>query len=108
MSTKEDLGSEEFFAEVDKENEREYIKCSVVDAFDDVFSCYRIKEQARNYYRYGTKKNCEHKWDYFKLCFSTKLKSSENADALLRAHQETVQERKAEGPNSEDVWEARI
>lgn len=42
-----------------------------------------MKEQAKHYYRYGTKKNCEAKWDYFKLCFSTKLKSAERADVIF-------------------------
>lgn len=42
--------------------------------------CVGVKEQAKHYYRYGTKKDCEAKWDYFSVCFSTKLKSAEKAD----------------------------
>lgn len=42
MSTQEDHGSNEFFAEIEKDNQNQYVKCSAVDAFDDVFNCYSM------------------------------------------------------------------
>jgi hypothetical protein len=42
-----------------------------------------LGEQALNYYRYGAKKDCSGKWDYFKLCLSTKTKSP--LEAKVRA-----------------------
>ncbi|KAG0737296.1 hypothetical protein G6F57_001284 [Rhizopus arrhizus] len=110
MSTlsQEDKDTNEFFAEVEKDKKAHYEKCSAIDAFDAVFNCYRVKEQAKHYYRYGTKKDCEAKWDYFSVCFSTKLKSAEKADAILKAHREATEEKKTGGPSSEDIWERRI
>ncbi|ORE04245.1 hypothetical protein BCV72DRAFT_18973 [Rhizopus microsporus var. microsporus] len=104
----EDKHTEEFFKEIENDKKQYYEKCSVIDAFDGLFNCYRVKEQAKHYYRYGTRKDCEAKWDFLSLCFSTKLKSAEQADAMLKAYRQAEEEKKVGRPSSEDIWERRI
>lgn len=91
----------------EKDLKQEDYTCSATQAFDAVFQCYSmyqspfayllsdkfltflispqlaLGEQALNYYRYGAKKDCSGKWDYFKLCLSTKTKSP--LEAKVRA-----------------------
>ncbi|KAI8981711.1 hypothetical protein BDF20DRAFT_862793 [Mycotypha africana] len=102
-----DAGSKELFDEIDKENKNNYEKCSAVEAFDNFFRCYSLGQQAINYYRYGAKKDCSTKWEDFKFCLSTKTKSAEKADAMIKERKAIKEAIRRSKPNSEDVWEGR-
>lgn len=57
-------------------NDRYMISQSKTDLSHVYFALLEaLGDQAINYYRYGEKKDCSGKWDYFKLCISTKTKS---------------------------------
>ncbi|CAO3687930.1 unnamed protein product [Umbelopsis vinacea] len=88
----------------EKDLKQEDYTCSATQAFDAVFQCYTLGEQALNYYRYGAKKDCSGKWDYFKLCLSTKTKSPLEAKKLLDEHKQLKEQQKKIERSSEDVW----
>ncbi|KAI9286616.1 hypothetical protein BC943DRAFT_275800 [Umbelopsis sp. AD052] len=98
----------------EKDLKPEEYTCNATQAFDAVFQCYTLGEQAINYYRYGEKKDCSGKWDYFKLCISTKTKSPLHAKVrwyelkLLDEHKAKTEEEKKTVRSSEDVWTLKV
>jgi hypothetical protein len=61
----------------------------------------------RNYYRYGTYRNCNDKYEHFKFCLSIKTKSSQVAQVMIQKHDAEMRAKKRSEANSEDVWTAR-
>ncbi|CAO3621218.1 unnamed protein product [Cunninghamella blakesleeana] len=97
-----------FFKELEKEEKKDYLTCSASQAFDSVWQCYTLGSQAIHYYRYGSRKDCSAKWEDFKFCLTTKTKSSEVADAMVRNRDAQKQLEKKKQRNSEEVWELRV
>ncbi|CDH48250.1 predicted protein [Lichtheimia corymbifera JMRC:FSU:9682] len=102
-----DADTEAFFKEIQDDNKRDYAKCSVSQTFDAVWNCYTLGAQALNYYRYGEKKDCSEKWEDFKFCLTTKTKSNEVADRMIRKREEEKAMEKKRLRSSEEVWELR-
>lgn len=61
----------------------------------------------RNYYRYGTFKDCASRYDHLKFCLSIKTKSSQVAQVMIQKRDADLRAQKKRQPNSEDVWTAR-
>ena len=61
----------------------------------------------RNYYRYGTFKDCAARYDHLKFCFAIKTKSSQVAQVMIQKRDAELRAKKRSMPNSEDVWTAR-
>ncbi|CDS03759.1 hypothetical protein LRAMOSA01160 [Lichtheimia ramosa] len=102
-----DADTQAFFKEIDDDNKRDYAKCSASQTFDAVWNCYTLGAQALNYYRYGEKKDCTQKWEDFKFCLTTKTKSNEIADRMIREREQEKAMAKKRSRSSEEVWELR-
>ncbi|KAI8889629.1 hypothetical protein K501DRAFT_238483 [Backusella circina FSU 941] len=107
MTDHHDEDTTALFDEIEKEKKGDYQTCSASQTFDAVWQCYTLGSQAVNYYRYGTKRDCSMKWEDFKFCLTTKTKSSETADAMIRERERQKERVKRKQRNSEEVWEAR-
>ncbi|KAG0173350.1 hypothetical protein DFQ30_008223 [Apophysomyces sp. BC1015] len=103
----EDEATAAFFKEVQDETKKDYVTCSASQTFDSVWQCYTLGAQAMHYYRYGEKKDCSIRWEDFKFCLTTKTKSNEVADKMLRQREQEKEKTKKRQRNSEEVWEAR-
>ncbi|KAF9982751.1 hypothetical protein BGZ65_002543 [Modicella reniformis] len=77
------------------------------DALNGLISCSSLGSNIRNYYRYGTYRNCTDKYDHLKFCLSIKTKSSEVAQVMIQRRDAELRAKKKNQPNSEDVWTAR-
>ncbi|ORZ15756.1 hypothetical protein BCR42DRAFT_415840 [Absidia repens] len=106
--TAHDDDTKEFFDEIENDSQKDYATCSASDSFNAVWQCYSLGSQALNYYRYGSKKNCEEKYQDLKFCLSTKPKSSAVADDMIRKRDEEKRLEKQKQRSSEDVWDLRV
>ncbi|KAG2220567.1 hypothetical protein INT45_008748 [Circinella minor] len=102
-----DADTTAFFDEFEQETKQEYKKCSISQTFDNVFQCYTLGAQAIHYYRYGEKKDCSSYYEDFKFCLSTKTKSNQVGDSMIKKRELEKQVQKKQLRSSEEVWEAR-
>lgn len=85
---------------------------SCMKSFDKLLGCYSISNQIKSIYRYGNLDYdaCNQSFRDFKFCLSLKYKY-DNSDPNNDLQSLHWNRRKAEkilnGPNSQDVWEAR-
>jgi hypothetical protein len=61
----------------------------------------------RNYYRFGSYRDCSDKYDHLKFCLSIKTKSSQVAQVMIQKRVAELKAKKRGEPSSEDVWTAR-
>ncbi|KAF9197716.1 hypothetical protein BGZ49_001733 [Haplosporangium sp. Z 27] len=88
-----------------KEPEDPFERFKVSDAMNQLAACSCAN--IRNYYRYGTYRNCADKYDHMKFCLSIKTKSSQVAQVMIQKRDAEIRAKKSALPNSEDVWSAR-
>ncbi|KAG0037815.1 hypothetical protein BGZ82_001763 [Podila clonocystis] len=79
----------------------------VSDAMNELAACSSLGSNIRNYYRYGTFKDCAARYDHLKFCLSIKTKSSQVAQVMVQKRDAQLAAKKAAAPNSEDVWTLR-
>ncbi|KAG0018711.1 hypothetical protein BGZ81_010100 [Podila clonocystis] len=79
----------------------------VSDAMNELAACSSLGSNIRNYYRYGTFKDCAARYDHLKFCLSIKTKSSQVAQVMVQKRDAELAAKKAAAPNSEDVWTLR-
>ncbi|KAI7825093.1 hypothetical protein BC939DRAFT_129914 [Gamsiella multidivaricata] len=79
----------------------------VSDAMNQLAACSSLGSNIRNYYRYGTYKDCADRYDHLKFCLSIKTKSSQVAQVMIQKRDAELRAKKRAMPNSEDVWIAR-
>ncbi|KAK3828273.1 MAG: hypothetical protein J3Q66DRAFT_322268 [Benniella sp.] len=79
----------------------------VSDALNQLMTCSSLGSNIRNYYRYGTYRNCNDKYEHLKFCLSIKTKSSQVAQVMIQKHDAELRAKKRSEANSEDVWTAR-
>ncbi|KAF9192535.1 hypothetical protein BGZ51_005330 [Haplosporangium sp. Z 767] len=84
-----------------------YARFKVSDAMNELFACSSLGSNVRNYYRYGTFKDCAPRYDHLKFCLSIKTKSSQVAQVMIQKRDAELAAKKKSQPNSEDVWTAR-
>lgn len=82
---------------------------SCTTAFDELFSCYSVGGQFKNYYRYGELNPCALAYEKFTFCISNSFSSKSDEEkklAVQKFYKRQFLIKKAKG-SSEDVWEAR-
>ncbi|KAF9115221.1 hypothetical protein BGX27_008586 [Mortierella sp. AM989] len=79
----------------------------VSDAMNELAACSSLGSNVRNYYRYGTYKDCAGRYDHLKFCLSIKTKSSQVAQVMIQKRDAELRAKKKGLPSSEDVWTAR-
>ncbi|KAG0252812.1 hypothetical protein BG011_006726 [Mortierella polycephala] len=84
-----------------------YARFKVSDAMNELFACSSLGSNVRNYYRYGTFKDCAPRYDHLKFCLSIKTKSSQVAQVMIQKRDAELLSKKKGQPNSEDVWTTR-
>ncbi|KAF9950650.1 hypothetical protein BGZ72_007751 [Mortierella alpina] len=84
-----------------------YARFKVGDAMNELAACSSLGSNIRNYYRYGTFKDCAARYDHLKFCFAIKTKSSQVAQVMIQKRDAELRAKKRSMPNSEDVWTAR-
>ncbi|KAK9481258.1 hypothetical protein V1514DRAFT_323370 [Lipomyces japonicus] len=80
---------------------------SCVQQFDEMVKCYGVGGQVRNWYRYGTIRDCNDRWAMFKFCIGTQLLSEQERQKSTRQFYKDVLEDRLKKGSSEDVWHAR-
>ncbi|KAG0084589.1 hypothetical protein BGZ92_009750 [Podila epicladia] len=90
-----------------KDPEDIYERFKVSDAMNELAACSSLGSNIRNYYRYGTFKDCAVRYDHLKFCLSIKTKSSQVAQVMIQKRDAELAAKKAAAPNSEDVWTLR-
>ncbi|KAF9373322.1 hypothetical protein CPB97_000649 [Podila verticillata] len=90
-----------------KDPEDIYERFKVGDAMNELAACSSLGSNIRNYYRYGTFKDCAARYDHLKFCLSIKTKSSQVAQVMVQKRDAELAAKKASAPNSEDVWTVR-
>ncbi|KAG0332831.1 hypothetical protein BG000_009692 [Podila horticola] len=90
-----------------KDPEDIYERFKVSDAMNELAACSSLGSNIRNYYRYGTFKDCAVRYDHLKFCLSIKTKSSQVAQVMVQKRDAELAAKKAAAPNSEDVWSLR-
>ena len=77
--------------------------------FDAAWFCQLPGGQFVNVYRYGTFRKCSDLWSRFWFCMRTNrgFMSDEQRQRRVKAFYKERERRLLEGPNSEQVWEAR-
>ncbi|KAF9153836.1 hypothetical protein BG015_002504 [Linnemannia schmuckeri] len=81
-----------------------YARFQVSDAMNELAACSSLGSNIRNYYRYGTFKDCAARYDHLKFCLSIKTKSSQVAQVMIQKRDADLRAHKKSQPNSEDVW----
>ncbi|KAF9920780.1 hypothetical protein FBU30_009290 [Linnemannia zychae] len=84
-----------------------YERFKVSDAMNQLAACSSLGANIRNYYRYGTFKDCSARYDHLKFCLSLKTKSSQVAQVMIQRRDAQIRAQKKRLPNSEDVWTVR-
>ncbi|KAF8926821.1 hypothetical protein BGZ47_002500, partial [Haplosporangium gracile] len=84
-----------------------YARFQVSDAMNELAACSSLGSNIRNYYRYGTFKDCAARYDHLKFCLSIKTKSSQVAQVMIQKRDADLRAHKKSQPNSEDVWTQR-
>ncbi|OAQ36342.1 hypothetical protein K457DRAFT_12838 [Linnemannia elongata AG-77] len=84
-----------------------YARFQVSDAMNELAACSSLGSNIRNYYRYGTFKDCAARYDHLKFCLSIKTKSSQVAQVMIQKRDADLRAHKKSQPNSEDVWSLR-
>ncbi|KAF9571401.1 hypothetical protein EC968_000667 [Mortierella alpina] len=84
-----------------------YARFKVSDAMNELAACSSLGSNIRNYYRYGTFKDCAARYDHLKFCLAIKTKSSQVAQVMIQKRDAELRAKKRSMPNSEDVWTAR-
>ncbi|KAG9061493.1 hypothetical protein KI688_007071 [Linnemannia hyalina] len=84
-----------------------YARFQVSDAMNELAACSSLGSNIRNYYRYGTFKDCAARYDHLKFCLSIKTKSSQVAQVMIQKRDADSRAQKKSQPNSEDVWSLR-
>ncbi|GJJ75965.1 hypothetical protein EMPS_08323 [Entomortierella parvispora] len=84
-----------------------YARFKVGDAMNHLAACSSLGSNIRNYYRFGTFRDCTDKYDHLKFCLSLKTKSTQVAQVMIQKHDAEMKVKKAGQPNSEDVWTKR-
>ncbi|KAF9977433.1 hypothetical protein BGZ73_006060 [Actinomortierella ambigua] len=82
-------------------------KYKVGDAMNHLFACSSLGSNIRNYYRFGTFRDCSDKYDHLKFCMSLKTKTDQVAQIMIQKREAQLRAAKAAQPNSEDVWSVR-
>ncbi|KAF9166573.1 hypothetical protein DFQ26_007494 [Actinomortierella ambigua] len=82
-------------------------KYKVSDAINELFACSSLGSNIRNYYRYGTFRNCTDKYEKVKFCMSLKTNTDQVAQIMIQKREAELRAAKAAQPNSEDVWTVR-
>ncbi|KAG0234279.1 hypothetical protein BGW42_006784 [Actinomortierella wolfii] len=82
-------------------------KYKVGDALNHLFACSSLGSNIRNYYRYGSFRDCSDKYDHLKFCMSLKTKTHQVAQIMIQKREAELRATKAAQPNSEDVWSVR-
>ncbi|KAG0342700.1 hypothetical protein BG004_005612 [Podila humilis] len=90
-----------------QEPEDIFARFKVSDAMNELAACSSLGSNIRNYYRYGTFKDCANRYDHLKFCMSIKTKSSQVAQVMIQKRDAELASKKASQPNSEDVWTKR-
>ncbi|KAG0293151.1 hypothetical protein BGZ96_003208 [Linnemannia gamsii] len=90
-----------------KQPEDIYARFQVSDAMNELAACSSLGSNIRNYYRYGTFKDCAARYDHLKFCLSIKTKSSQVSQVMIQKRDADLRAHKKRQPNSEDVWTAR-
>ncbi|KAF9414593.1 hypothetical protein BGZ94_000338 [Podila epigama] len=90
-----------------KEPEDIFARFKVSDAMNQLAACSSLGANVRNYYRFGTFKECGARYDHLKFCLSIKTKSSQVAQVMIQKRDAQLAAKKAKAPNSEDVWTLR-
>ncbi|KAG0313950.1 hypothetical protein BGZ97_009755 [Linnemannia gamsii] len=90
-----------------KQPEDMYARFQVSDAMNELAACSSLGANIRNYYRYGTFKDCAARYDHLKFCLSIKTKSSQVAQVMIQKRDADLRAQKKSQPNSEDVWTVR-
>ncbi|KAF9096002.1 hypothetical protein BGX29_008776 [Mortierella sp. GBA35] len=84
-----------------------FARFQVSDAMNELAACSSLGANIRNYYRYGTFKDCAARYDHLKFCLSIKTKSSQVAQVMIQKRDADIRAAKKKLPNSEDVWTLR-
>ncbi|KAK3843937.1 MAG: hypothetical protein J3R72DRAFT_439421 [Linnemannia gamsii] len=84
-----------------------FARFQVSDAMNELAACSSLGSNIRNYYRYGTFKDCAARYDHLKFCLSIKTKSSQVAQVMVQKRDADLRAHKKSQPNSEDVWSLR-
>ncbi|KAF9123883.1 hypothetical protein BGW39_008617 [Mortierella sp. 14UC] len=84
-----------------------FARFRVSDAMNELAACSSLGSNIRNYYRYGTFKDCAARYDHLKFCLSIKTKSSQVAQVMIQKRDADLRAHKKRLPNSEDVWTLR-
>ncbi|CAO3571732.1 unnamed protein product [Mortierella alpina] len=84
-----------------------YARFKVANAMNKLAACSSLGSNIRNYYRYGTFKDCAARYDHLKFCLAIKTKSSQVAQVMIQKRDAELRAKKRSMPNSEDVWTAR-
>ncbi|KAF9910187.1 hypothetical protein EC991_007114 [Linnemannia zychae] len=84
-----------------------FARFQVSDAMNELAACSSLGSNIRNYYRYGTFKDCAARYDHLKFCLSIKTKSSQVAQVMIQKRDADLRAQKKKLPNSEDVWSLR-
>ncbi|KAG0223649.1 hypothetical protein B0O80DRAFT_147434 [Mortierella sp. GBAus27b] len=79
----------------------------VSDALNQLMACSSLGSNIRNYYRFGSYRDCSDKYDHLKFCLSIKTKSSQVAQVMIQKRVAELKAKKRGEPSSEDVWTAR-
>ncbi|KAG0243167.1 hypothetical protein BGW41_002807 [Actinomortierella wolfii] len=82
-------------------------KYKVGDALNHLFACSSLGSNIRNYYRYGSFRDCSDKYDHLKFCMSLKTKTHQVAQIMIQKREAELRAAKVAQPNSEDVWSVR-
>ncbi|KAG0055766.1 hypothetical protein BGZ83_007491 [Gryganskiella cystojenkinii] len=90
-----------------EEPEDVFARFKVGDAMNHLAACSSLGSNIRNYYRFGTFRDCGDKYDHLKFCLSIKTKSSQVAQVMIQKRDAELRAKKAAQPNSEDVWTKR-
>ena len=82
---------------------------SCTTAFDAAWFCQLPGGQFVHVYRYGTLRNCSEAWSRFWFCMRTNrgFMTDEARQERVRRYYQERERRFLQGPNSEQVWEAR-
>lgn len=81
--------------------------CSVWEAFDEMQLCYTLSPQLKNYYRFGSFKDCSHLKQKFNACLNSKRMSNEDSQRVLQEVYDREQERmQIHGKDrpTKDIW----
>ncbi|KAG0281082.1 hypothetical protein BGZ95_006930 [Linnemannia exigua] len=90
-----------------KEPDDIFARFQVSHAMNELAACSSLGSNIRNYYRYGTFKDCAARYDHLKFCLSIKTKSSQVAQVMIQKRDADLRAHKKSQPNSEDVWSLR-